>query len=174
MWIAAVASPLILVQISSAARAQSYAMPLFAALVWILARDARNPDRRLLLVIPLLALWANLHGSILLACALVLLRCAIGAGTALRARRQHDALRFAAPACAALLAPLASPYGFALIDYYRATLTNGAFHELVSEWAGTTLRGWPVFFVFAALATWQSCAPRSGSACSGVSACCSS
>ena len=112
----------------------------------------RNPDRRLLLVIPLLALWANLHGSVLLACVLVLLRCAIGAGTALRAQRPHEALRFAVPAGAALLAPLASPYGPGLVDYYRATLTNGAFHELVSEWAGTTLRGWPVFFVFAALA----------------------
>ena len=175
MWIAAVASPLILVQISSAARAQSYAMPLFAALVWILARDARNPDRRLLLVIPLLALWANLHGSVLLACALVLLRCAIGAGTALRARRPHDALRFAAPACAALLAPLASPYGFALIDYYRATLTNGAFHELVSG-VGRARRcaAGPCSSCSPRSRSSPSCAPRSGSGCSGVSACCCS
>jgi hypothetical protein len=152
MWIAAIASPLLLVQVPSAARAQSYAMPLFALLVWILARDARTPDRRILLVIPILALWANVHGSVLLACVLVLLRCAVGAGTALRAREPRDLGRYALPACAALLAPLASPYGLDLFDYYRSTLTNGAFHALVTEWAGTTLRGWPVFFVFGALA----------------------
>ena len=45
LWIAAVASPLILIQVPSETRAQSFAMPLFAALVWLLSRDARSPDR---------------------------------------------------------------------------------------------------------------------------------
>ena len=154
VWIAAVATPLILIQVPSAARAQTFAMPLFAALVWVLARDARSPDRRILLVIPLLALWANVHGSVVLGCALVVLRCAVGAAAALRGHGRRDLARYAAIAFAAFLAPLASPYGFDLLDYYRATMTNDALRSIVSEWGATTLRGWfgPLFFAFAAVA----------------------
>jgi hypothetical protein len=154
LWIAAVASPLILIQVPSETRAQSFAMPLFAALVWLLARDARHPDRRILLVIPLLALWANLHGSILIACVLVLLRCAVGAGSSLRGRRPRELWRYLGLTGAALLAPFASPYGPDMFHYYRSTATNGAFRSVVVEWAGTSLRGWfgPVFFLLAALA----------------------
>jgi hypothetical protein len=152
MWIAAVACPVGLIQVLSTARAQSFAMPLFALLLWLLARDARQADRRILLVIPLLVLWANLHGSVLLGCALLMLRCAVAVGIALRERNRGALKRPLALACVALLAPFASPYGPALLDYYKGTATNGAFHEFVTEWAGTTLRAWPAFFVFAAVA----------------------
>jgi hypothetical protein len=154
LWIAAVASALILIQVPSETRAQSFALPLFAALVWLLSRDARSPDRRILLVIPLLVLWANLHGSILIACVLVLMRCAVGAGGAVRRRRPRELWRHLGLSSAALLAPFASPYGPELLHYYRGTATNGAFRSVVVEWAGTSLRGWfgPVFFLLAALA----------------------
>jgi hypothetical protein len=152
MWIAALATPVLLIQVLSTARAQSFAMPLFALLLWLLARDARKPDRRILLVIPLLALWANLHGSVLLGCALLLLRCLVAIGIALRHRRLADLRRPLALSCIAIAAPFASPYGPALFQYYKGTATNGAFHEYVTEWAGTTLRAWPAFFVFAAVA----------------------
>ena len=154
LWIAAVATPLILIQVPSAARAQTFALPLFAALVWLLARDARSPDRRILLALPLLALWANVHGSVVLGCALLVLRCAVGAAAALRGRDLHDLARRAGLACAALVAPFASPYGFDLLDYYRATMTNDALRSIVTEWGPTTLRGWfgPLFFAFAVVA----------------------
>jgi hypothetical protein len=152
-WITAVAAPLILIQVPSDARAQSYAMPLFAALVWLLARDARRPDRRILLLIPILALWANIHGSILIACLLVLLRCAVGIAGALRNRKPRAVGRHLAVSCIALLAPFASPYGFELMKYYRSTLTNSAFRAFATEWAGTTFRSWfgPAFFLLAAI-----------------------
>jgi hypothetical protein len=150
-WIAAVASPVMLLIVPSTARAQTFAMPLFAVLIWLLARDARSPDRRILLVVPLLMLWANLHGSVLLASALVLLHCATGAVVAMRARSLRRLRRPLALGVVALLAPLASPYGPKLISYYSGTATNGAFHKMVTEWAGTTLRAWPAFFIFAAL-----------------------
>jgi hypothetical protein len=92
-WIAAVACPVLLLLVPSTARAQTFALPLFAILVWLLARDARAPDRRIVLVVPLLVLWANLHGSVLLASGLVLIHCAVGAGYALRARSLRDLLR---------------------------------------------------------------------------------
>jgi hypothetical protein len=150
-WIAAVASPVMLLLVPSTARAQTFALPLFALLVWLLARDARTPDRKILLVVPVLVLWANLHGSVLLASALVLLRCAVGAGYAIHARRVRGLRRPLALATTAMLAPFASPYGPDLVSYYSATATSGAFHKMVTEWAGTTLRAWPAFFVFAAL-----------------------
>src|SRR5918995_299450 len=59
---------------SLAMRAQSLAIPMFVALVWLLASDSRSPSRRVFLVLPLLVLWANIHGTVTLACALVALR----------------------------------------------------------------------------------------------------
>jgi hypothetical protein len=152
MWVAAVASPVMLLLIPSTARAQTFAMPLFALLVWLLSRDARTPDRRILLLLPLLVLWANLHGSILLASGLVLLHAGIGAGRAIRARTPRALARPLGLGVAALLAPLASPYGFQLVSYYRATAASSAFQAFVTEWSGTTLRNWPAYFAFAALA----------------------
>jgi hypothetical protein len=152
LWTTAVASPIMLIFVPTTVRAQSFAMPLFALLLWLLARDARMPDRRILLVLPLLVLWANLHGSILLASALVGLHSAIGIGSALRARTLRGLLRPLSLGLAAVLAPFASPYGPELVQYYRGTASSNAFHAFVTEWSGTTLRAWPVFFLFAAIA----------------------
>jgi len=151
-WTTAIAAPVMLVLLPTPARSQAFAMPLFVALVWLLTRDARHPDRRVWLVLPVLALWANLHGSVLLACALVLLRSAIGIGIAVRARDVRGLRRPSALALAALLAPFASPYGFGLLHYYRSTVTSGGFHDLIAEWSGTTFRGAPAFFLVAAVA----------------------
>ena len=46
LWVTAIASPVMLLLVPSTVRAQSYAMPLFALLLWLLARDGRTPDRR--------------------------------------------------------------------------------------------------------------------------------
>jgi hypothetical protein len=149
-WAAAVATPTMLLLLSSAVRAQSYAYPLFAAVLLVLVRDARRGDRRVLFLIPLLVVWANTHGSVLLGGALVGLYAAIGAIRAVRARAWHGLLRPAGLAAIALLAPFASPYGPGLIRYYGATATSSSFHQYVTEWSGTTLRAWPFFFALAA------------------------
>jgi hypothetical protein len=152
LWITAIASPVMLLLVQSTIRAQSYAMPLFALLLWLLARDGRTPDRRVWLVVPLVVLWANLHGSILLGSALILLYAAIGIGGALWKRDLGGVRRPLGLAAVGVLAPFASPYGPQLIHYYGATASSSAFQSFVTEWAGTTLRAWPVFFLFAALA----------------------
>jgi hypothetical protein len=150
-WTTALAAPVMLLLFPTPTRSQAFAMPLFAALVWLLARDERKADRRIWLVLPLLVLWANVHGSVLLASTLVLVRCVIALGVALRARDLPAVRRPLALALGALLAPFASPYGFGLIDYYSSTVTSSSFHTLVAEWAGTTFRGTPAFFVVAAI-----------------------
>lgn len=65
-------SALVLVAIPLAAaasifvvRAQMFSLPLFALLVLLLRADAREPSRRIWLVVPLVALWSNLHGAVL-------------------------------------------------------------------------------------------------------------
>jgi hypothetical protein len=66
------ASALVLVAVPLAAassffvvRAQMFSLPLFALLVLLLRNDAREPSRRIWLLVPLIALWSNLHGAVL-------------------------------------------------------------------------------------------------------------
>src|SRR6478609_4542027 len=52
-------------------RPQSFAYPLFVAVLWLLLDDLRLHSRRVYLVLPLLVLWANLHGSVIVGAALL-------------------------------------------------------------------------------------------------------
>jgi hypothetical protein len=109
-------------------RPQSLAYPLFVALLWLLATDARRPSARVLAVLPLLALWANVHGSVVLAAALVSL------SGLLALSRRSSRLRGAALAAGGPLCVFVSPYLFDLFGYYRSTLGRSAFTEFVTEW----------------------------------------
>jgi hypothetical protein len=46
-------------------RAQMLSLPLFALLLLLLRSEAREPSRRIWLLVPLVALWSNLHGAVL-------------------------------------------------------------------------------------------------------------
>jgi hypothetical protein len=109
-------------------RTQTLSYLPFVLLVWLLAADARRPSRRVYLALPLIALWANLHGSVVLAAALVALRGAAYAFEGPRLRLRAGLLMLAP----ALL--LASPYGLSLVGYYRDTLFNSAFSSMLNEW----------------------------------------
>lgn len=106
-----------------AVRAQDFAYPLFAVLCWLLLRPPTN--RRLAAMIALLVLWANLHGSVLVGSLLVAASCA---------RR----VRLLPWAVAALAAPLATPYGYDVVHYYRSVLGNSALQRFASEWKPVT------------------------------------
>jgi hypothetical protein len=111
-------------------RAQSLAFPLFVLLVWLLSSDSRSPSRRVLSVVPVLGVWANLHGSVVLGAALVGvygLSLALGRPGTLRGRRRRGVLLIAF----AVVAPFLSPYGLALVGYYKSTLLNSGFSALV-------------------------------------------
>jgi len=120
--------------VASVMRPQTFAFPLFAATLWLVLADARHPSRRVFLTLPLLVLWANLHGSVLLGAALV----SLGALVQMVARRRPS-LR----GLALLLAPwacvFASPYALHLPAYYEKILVGGNLKEFVTEWAPTTL-----------------------------------
>jgi hypothetical protein len=129
-------------------RAQTPALPLFAVTLWLLVDASRRGlRRRTLLVLPLLALWSNVHGSVVLGALLVVL---LGLTELVRRRSVGPALALVivAPLCT-----LASPYLWKLPAYYDLMLVSPPFKDILREWAwskpgATTL----LFYLLAALA----------------------
>ncbi|MGH2869573.1 MAG: hypothetical protein ACRDNK_18660 [Solirubrobacteraceae bacterium] len=109
-------------------RAQNLALPLFVVLLALCLTDAEHdePRRRIVLIVPLLVLWANLHGSVLigvgLGCAYLTYR-----GLVMARRGQWMAASgYCALALVAGLTPLATPYGTHIITYYQELIGNPA------------------------------------------------
>jgi hypothetical protein len=142
-------------------RVQALVFVLFVGLLWLLAADSRRPSRRVFWALPLLVLWANIHGTAFLGAALIVLR---GAAMLLeRDRRLRDRLPTAAVLVASPAALLASPYGLELVDYYHRLLLNPAFTKYVTEWAPTRFGiATAPFYGLALLAAWLAgrCASR--------------
>jgi hypothetical protein len=130
-------------------RAQSFAPLLFVALLGLLVADSRAPSRRVLLVLPILALWANLHGTAVLGAALVALR-GLTRVRAAPGRRLESLALLASPA---LL--VASPYGLSLPGYYHRMLTSPLLGKFLNEWRPSTPSSTTaLFYVLAFAATW--------------------
>jgi hypothetical protein len=133
-------------------RAQCFAFPLFVALVWVLERDARDarPGWRLALAPLLLVVWANVHGTVLLGVALTVAAAACGMATTLWSQSTPDAHArgraraigvYAALAAAAVLTPLATPYGTGIVHYYRSVLDSPVIQARVGEWGAPSPTG---------------------------------
>ena len=140
-------------------RTQELAMPLFVGLVYLLARDSRNPSRRVYWCLLILVLWANLHGTVTLGAMLVALR-----GLTIAWERRHALVHSLAawrrPAALILGAPAAillTPYGLGMIGYYRSTLLGSTLRKTVTEWQPVT--SVPVvaaaLFIVAGFAIWS-------------------
>jgi hypothetical protein len=118
-------------------RPQSFAYLLFVAVLWLLLDDLRLPSRRVFLVLPLLVLWANLHGSVIVGSALVSAYGLVeAAGSLWRQRRvrARSIMLLSVP----WLCMLASPYATSLPRYYQEIFSS-SFGSYVTEWAPTTL-----------------------------------
>jgi hypothetical protein len=118
------------------ARTQSLAYLPFVAVIALLTSGAGVSWRRVVLILAIIALWSNVHGSVLLAAALVALRGAVD----LRESRRLGTIdrRAAALLLGPWLCVLASPYSFHLLSYYAKTAFNPAFSTYLSYWAPTT------------------------------------
>ena len=135
--------------VSANPRVQTLVFPLFVLLVVLISRDSRSPSRRVLLTLPLLVLWANVHGSVVLAAGLVSLY-----GLVLTLRRQRPVIA-AALALAPWACALASPYATGLPGYYKLMLTTSPLQQFVVEWQPTHLRLVTLpFFALLALAAY--------------------
>jgi hypothetical protein len=127
-------------------RTQSLAMPLFALLLWLLAADSRSPSRRVFLVFPLLLLWANLHGTVILAALFVALR---GITYAFERRPLRSLVLTLVPfACV-----FVSPYAADLAGYYHSLLFNPTIRSIAPEWGASTPSGWTAAFYVVAVST---------------------
>ena len=121
-------------------RTQTFALPLFVGLLLALSRDSRTPSRRVLLAFPLLVVWANVHGSVVLGAGLVGLAGAIHVVAGLRGERSRAQLLHGL-GLIAIVPPalLATPYGLSLFAYLGDLFGNGEIAELASDWMPTTL-----------------------------------
>jgi hypothetical protein len=119
-------------------RPQSFAYPLFVAVLWLLLDELRQPSRRVYLVLPLLVLWANLHGSVVVGAALVSALAITEIASSVRSRPRTVHVRSVVLLAAPWLCVLASPYATSLPHYYRLIFSSG-FGSYVTEWAPTTL-----------------------------------
>jgi hypothetical protein len=122
------------IPVASVLRTQSFAFPLFSATLWLVLADARQPSRRVFATLPLLVLWANLHGSVLLGAALVSLAALVAMLRQRRPTGRSLALLLTPWACV-----FASPYAVHLPAYYEKILVGGDFKQVVTEWAPTSL-----------------------------------
>jgi hypothetical protein len=119
----------------AALRPQLFGLACFALVLWSTASRHRRP-RALLLVIPITALWANLHGSFVLGPSWVVL-------AALRDRaggdRAHDASRTALVGLAAAAAAVANPFGPRVYAYVIDLSSDPRIRDLIQEWRSPTL-----------------------------------
>jgi hypothetical protein len=138
---------------TSELRTQSPAAMLFVLTLWLLVAESRKPSRRVYLAFPLLILWANVHGSVVLGAALTTLLGLLFAWEQLRRPGEGRFPRWWGRSLALVVGPIVctfvSPYGLSLLGYYHRTLLNGSFGKFVSEWRPTTLTAAnvPVFLI---------------------------
>jgi hypothetical protein len=142
-------------ELNTFARTQTFAYPLFVlVLVLILNDDRTRRFSRPLVALPLVfLLWANLHGSVLLAAPIVVAYCLWAAAHNLRTGRRRITIAYLLLAGSVPAAILTTPYGFTIVDYYRSVLANPVLTAHVGEWQPATFSGVSIPFVILLLAT---------------------
>jgi hypothetical protein len=126
-------------------RAQLFSLVMFCAVLLLLGAESRRPSRRIWLLVPLVVLWANLHGAVLVGLAIASAYLVLE-----RARREPlVAASVLAACCAALfLTPALAASG----DYYLGVLRSEAAQRGEGMWAPLSLHmPFDVLFVVLAL-----------------------
>lgn len=129
------------IRIHLLARPHMFTLLLVAVSIWLIERDLARPDRRIYLLVPLTALWVNLHGGW---AAIVAILAVTSAGCALEsfaaARAWADARRYAILAAACLGVSLLNPYGFELHRHMGAYLDSQWIQNAVEEFQAPRFR----------------------------------
>ncbi|MGH2914260.1 MAG: hypothetical protein ACRDMX_04655 [Solirubrobacteraceae bacterium] len=135
-------------------RAQDLALPLFALLLAICLLDSERPQPgpRLLLLVGVLAVWANIHGSVLLGACLATAYLLWRSATSARSGSRRSAAGCLGLACIAALTPIATPYGPGVVHYYLEFVGNPAQHVLSAEGRSPSFPGGAFFAVYLPLA----------------------
>jgi hypothetical protein len=129
-----------------AIRAELFSLPLFAGCVLLLRAESRAPSDRIWLLVPLLALWGNLHGAVLTGAAVA------GAYLIFERGRRRPGESLAVMGASAL-ALCANPALWHTPSYVLGVLHNEAARQAIGLWAPLSVHSWlDVAFGLAALA----------------------
>jgi hypothetical protein len=115
-------------------RSYLFSLALFPLLVYLLEEESRVASRRIWLAVPLLAVWSNLHGAVLLGFLVLLIYLAL-------ARLRRDPYTTAGVAAAAACALFATPALASTGAYYRRVFENESAREHVGLWAPLNAHG---------------------------------
>ena len=118
-------------------RAQSFAYPLFALTLWFVVTDgaAARLRARTWLAVPVLVIWANTHGSVLIGAGIVMLYAVCRAVMAPGRTGYRAALAYVGLGTAAAGSVICTPYGTGVIYYYKAVNSvTPALGRYVTEW----------------------------------------
>ena len=116
------------------ARPHVLVLPLMIAWVHGLLRASEQREPPSFWLLPLLALWANLHGGFVFGLALIAPIALDALWNAEKAQRLRVAIRWALFAVAALAACCVTPYGWNSILASRKILDLGELLHLIYEW----------------------------------------
>lgn len=121
------------------ARPHVFTLLFLAAAFWlidsVLNAEQKEPSRRLYLLIPLTAIWANLHGGF---AGLIITLTVLSIGLLLEGKR-NEAKRFSLTAAGCLAAAVVNPYGFQLLAHMQQYLRAGWIREMVEEFQAPKL-----------------------------------
>ena len=133
------------------ARPHLITMLLLAVSMWIAESDRRRSSRWLWLLVPIAAVWANLHSGFVI---LPVYLGAICAGM-IAEKKFADAKRYAAVTGAAVFATLLNPYGIKLYLHIAGFLSGPVATRLVDEYQSPVFRSeasyWFLILLFASL-----------------------
>jgi hypothetical protein len=127
------------------ARPHLYTLLFLPLCLWLVEADRRKNTRWVWTLIPITALWTNLHGGfvIFLACvALLVLACGLEAALAPATRRSRwpQIRRYGALLVGCSLASLANPYGIQLQIHIWQYLRSDWIRNIVQEFQAPTFR----------------------------------
>lgn len=124
----------------------TYAFLVICTSIVLTGRDSDFAGNRILLLIPLFFVWANLHSGVLVGLALMgcwsagdLLDGYLGPISPVSAAAIKRGLRLSLLTGICLLATFITPYGLAEPEDFVKTIENGSVLNNVSEWASPTL-----------------------------------
>lgn len=116
-------------------RPQIFTYALFAMLIFLLTRELYGRRSHLWLVIPMLALWSNLHGGFFIGLVtLGIYTAVIGVDDLLSGRGLKRAWRLAALTLAAAAATFVNPIGIECWRTVFVSLTDPLAHKVMADW----------------------------------------
>ena len=133
-------------------RAQSFGYLLVPLVLMLVLHDdgRRLPRASTWLLIPLLVVWANVHGSVLLGAGFVGLHAARRAWAAQRRQDRLGLASYLLLAAGAAVSVICTPYGFGVVRYYGSLIGNPELSRNVAEWGPPSLAtpySWAFFAV---------------------------